>query len=130
MPECRRALLVLCGAICFAVAGPASGAGNSFDGDYAGTRSLTKGPSPPCPAKENVSVTISDGTLTFTDSAFRKFVMGFDPEPDGSFGSTYVDSAGATVDIRGRITGTSIEADVVNAPCEHHWHLEKKPPAQ
>ena len=127
-PKHRLIVWGVCGLICLAVAGPAPGAGNTFDGVYTGKRSLTKGPTPWCPVEENVSVTIHGDTLTFTDSALQNFVMGFDPQPDGSFSDISTNIGGAaTVVIRGRITGYSIEADVTeNDMCEHHWHLTRE----
>jgi hypothetical protein len=108
-----------------AIAGPAL-AENTFDGVYTGQRLLTKG-SPPCPVKDDVSVTIEGGALTFANSELQKFAMGFDPHPDGSFSQMYNDVGGADVVIRGHITGDTIEADVTNyaTRCEHHWHLTK-----
>jgi hypothetical protein len=29
--------------------------------------------------------------------------------------------------IHGRIVGNVLDAHVTNGPCEHHWHLTKKP---
>src|SRR5262249_54792617 len=95
-----------------------------------GNRPLTRCPnqlwSGRCPTQEDVSVTITDGILTFTNSALRNFAMGFEPHPDGSFSQMHVDIGGDVVDIRGRIVGDTLDADVANAPCEHHWHLQKK----
>ena len=73
--------------LCLAVAViPALGAEHTFDGVYTGKRSLTKGTvGPNCPAEENVSITIHGETLSFTNSALKKFVIGFDPHKDGSF---------------------------------------------
>jgi hypothetical protein len=90
---------------CFAVAGPASGTGNTFDGVYTGERLLTKGSHPPCAGEEDVSVTIEGDILTFTNRALKNFAISFDPHPDGSFKLTYVDIGGASVDIQGRIMG-------------------------
>ena len=61
-----------------AVAGiPALGAEHTFDGDYSGKRVLTKGSNPSCLAVDDVSVSIHDETVTFTNSALKKFVIGF-----------------------------------------------------
>jgi hypothetical protein len=123
----ERRLSVICGMICLAVAGSALHAENTFDGVYTGQRVLTKGSSPPCLVKEDVSVTISDGALSFTNSALQNFGMGFDPAPDGSFSEMYNDVGGGDVVFRGHITGDTIEADVTNyaTACEYHWHLKK-----
>ena len=114
--------------LCLAVAGsPALGAEHTFDGDYSGKRVLTKGSAgSDCPAEDDVSVTIHGETLTFTNSALKKFGIAFYPRQDGSFGSTYTDKGGDVVLIRGRIVGDVIDADVTNPPCEHHWHLKKQ----
>ena len=98
----------------------------SFDGTYLGKRVLTKGGGPSCPAQDDVSITITTGALTFTDSALKNYAIGFDPHPDGSFILAHVDMGGRVVDIHGRIAGNSLDADVTNAPCEYHWHAEKK----
>jgi hypothetical protein len=114
-----------------AVAGiSALAAEHNFDGVYTGKRLLTKGSAgPECPAKDDVSVTIHGETLTFTNSALKKYTMPFDPGPDGSFGQIHGDMGGDTVDYHGRIVGDIIDADVTNygtdPPCEYHWHLKK-----
>src|SRR5438067_1398260 len=110
----ERRLIVsgICGMICL-VAETALGAEHTFDGDYSGKRVLTKGSAGPnCPAEDNVSVTIHGETLTFTNSALKKFTQPFDPGPDGSFGQTYTDAGGAIVHYHGRIIGDVMDADV------------------
>ena len=64
-------------------------------------------------------------TLTFTDSRLRSFVLDFQPHKDGSFKEIYQGTGGATVLIEGRITGNTIEAEVSDSTCAHHWHLKK-----
>jgi hypothetical protein len=96
-----------------------------FDGVYNGNRVLTKGWGPSCSVEQDVSVTIHGETLTFTDSNLRNFTLGFYPLQDGSFSLIYVDAGRATVNIRGRIIGDIIEADVDNPPCGYHWHLKR-----
>jgi hypothetical protein len=109
-----------------AIAAPAAEAGSSFDGVYTGKRTLTKGPSQNCPAEESVSVTIHGDVLTFTNSQLQNYPIAFDPRPDGTFTVIHADIGGDIVDIRGRITGRVLNADVSNPPCEHHWRLERK----
>src|SRR6516165_9903263 len=65
-------------------------------------------------------------TLTFTNSALKKFTQPFYPGPDGSFGQTYTDEGGRAVHYHGRIVGDVIDADAENPPCEYHWHLKKQ----
>jgi hypothetical protein len=110
--------------ICLAVAGPVA-AEDMFDGVYTGKRVLTKGSGSQCPGEDNVSVTIHGETLTFTNSALKKFLISFYPHQDGSFSQISVDVDGDTVTIHGRITGSVLDADVTNPPCEYHWHLKK-----
>jgi hypothetical protein len=94
---------------------PALGAEHTFDGVYTGKRSLIKGTAGPrCPAEDNVSVTIHGATVTFTSSALRQFAIIFYPSQDGSFGETYQGEGGETVNIRGRVIGDVIEADVTD----------------
>jgi AraC-like DNA-binding protein len=121
------AVLPICMLIGLAVTEPALSAENAFDGAYTGKRVLTKGPTPQCVSSEDVSGTIAGGALTFTDSALRNYSIGFDPHPDGSFGEISTGSGGTGVLIQGRIVGGVPDADVSNGPCEHHWHLTKKP---
>ena len=126
-PEHRLMLSLIFGMICL-VAGPALSAEpeHKYDGVYTGKRSLTKGTaSATCPAEDDISVTITGETLTFTNSALKKYLMPFDPGPDGSFGQTHTDVGGAVVHYHGRIVGDLMEADVENPPCEYHWHLKK-----
>jgi hypothetical protein len=127
-PEYRRVLSAIGGIIYLAVTGPCSAAGNNFDGDYSGTRVLIEGRPPVCPATDDVSVTILGNTLTFSNSALKKFVISFSPDPDGSFKQIYEDSGGTSVLIQGRVTGDTLDADVTNEgnPCKHHWHLTKQ----
>jgi hypothetical protein len=80
-----------------AVIGPALGAERTFDGVYIGKRVLTKGSGPQCPVEDNVSVTIHGETAAFTDSSFQKFLMGFNPHPDGSFNQIPVGVGDAAV---------------------------------
>jgi hypothetical protein len=124
-PERRLAVSGICGIICLVVAGTALGAENTFDGVYTGTRVLTKGSGPQCPAEDSVSVTIHGETLTFTNSALKNFLIAFNPHQDGSFSQVYVDVGGDAVTIQDRIAGGVLDADVTNAPCEYHWHLKK-----
>jgi hypothetical protein len=83
-----------------------------------------------CPAEGDVSVTIHGETMSFTDSALKKFAISFYPGQDGSFGEIYQGEGGDTVNIRSRVIGNDIEADVTDyatdPPCEHHWHLKKE----
>jgi hypothetical protein len=123
----RLVILGICALIGLSVAEPALSAENAFDGAYSGKRVLTRGSSSACQSEEDVSVTIHDGALTFTDSAFRNFSIGFDPKQDGSFGEISTGMGGAAVVIEGRIVGSVLDADVTNGSCEHHWHLTKKP---
>jgi hypothetical protein len=99
---------------------------DSINGTYTGKRTLTKGNPAACTRDEGVSVTVSDGALRFTNSELKNYLIGFDPRPDGSFVQLSVDIEGDAVDIRGRIVGNVLDADVTNGPCVHHWHLEKK----
>jgi hypothetical protein len=125
----QRRLVVwgICALIGLAVAEPALSAENAFNGAYTGRRVLTKGETPQCVPSEDVSVTIEDNVLTFSDSALRNFSIGFDPHPDGAFGLISTAISGGAVLIQGHIVGNVLDADVTNGPCEHHWHLTKKP---
>ena len=124
----HRLIVAAASGLCLAVAGiPALGAEHNLDGVYSGNKVLTRGsPNPSCPAKDSVSITIDGGTLTFTDSASKKFAHAFYPRPDGSFGETYTDEGGAIVEYHGHIVGDVIDADVTNTPCVYHWHLKKE----
>jgi len=97
-----------------------------LDGVYTVNKLLTKGSSPSCSVEQDVSVTIHSETLTFTDSNLCNFVLSFYPRQDESFGDIYVDAGDATVNIRGRVIGDIIEADVDNPPCGYHWHLTRE----
>ena len=68
---------------------------HKYDGVYTGKRSLTKGTaSTTCLAEDDVSVTITGETLTFTDSELKNLTMPFYPGPDGSFGQTHTEEGG------------------------------------
>jgi len=126
-PECRLMFSLIFWMICL-VAGPALSAEpeHKYDGVYIGKRSLTKGTaSSTCPAEDDVSVTITGETLTFTNSALKNYIMLFEPGPDGSFGQTHTEEGGAVVHYHGCIIGDIMDADVQYPPCEYHWHLKK-----
>jgi len=125
--SCRLAAAAL--GLGVAVSGsPALGAEHTFDGAYSGKRVLTKGSAPTCPVEDDVSVTVHGETMTFTDQRLKKFAISFYPGQDGSFGETY--QGGDTVNIRGRMNGDVLDADVTDygtdPPCEYHWHLKKE----
>ena len=101
---------------------------DTFDGVYTGKRVLTKALSLNCEPSDDVSVTIQGGAVTFTNSVLRDFSITFNLHQDGSFGLVSAVIAGNAVQIRGRIVGDVLEADVSNGPCEHHWRLTKNPP--
>src|SRR6516225_7366345 len=119
----RLMLSLIFGTFCL-VAGPALSTEpeHKYDGVYTGKRSLTKGTaSTMYPAEDDVSVTITGETLTFSNSALKNYVMPFYPDPDGSFGQTEADEH-----YHGRIIGDVIDADSENPDCEYHWHLKKQ----
>jgi hypothetical protein len=120
----RPVVLAMFVVACFGSISP--GVAESFDGSYVGERSLTKGDPSACVDKDAVSVTIHDGTLTFTDSSAKNYTISFSPHSDGSFAEQSANIGGAVVDIRGRITGGVLDSDVTSAYCVHHWHLEKR----
>jgi hypothetical protein len=66
MPDRRHALPLTA---CIALAVPAFGAENSFDGTYTGERVLTVGDPATCVAKDAASATIQGDQLTFTPDA-------------------------------------------------------------
>ena len=127
----RRLMLSLTfGMICL-VARPALNAEpeHKYDGVYTGKRSLKKNEADTsCPAEDDVSVTITGETLTFTNSALKNYLMPFYPGPDGSFGQTHQDQGGDVVHYHGRIIGDVMDVDVETPEtpdCEYHWHLKK-----
>jgi len=125
----RWQLSVMCVVICLAIAGPSLGAGGSYDGTYTGKRVLTDGQaSNLCPAEDDVTVTIKGNVLKFTHSRLQDYEITFAPAADGAFGQIST-GGGITVDIQGRVTGDTLEADVNNIPtqCKYHWRLRKKP---
>ena len=125
MSKRGRVLSVICGIALLGLAAPPATLAGSFNGNYTGKRVLTKGDNPSCPAEDDVSVTIQDGTVTFTNSALNNFGIGFDLQPDGSFNEIDTEMGGAVVTIRGRIVGNTLDADVINGPCQYHWHLQR-----
>jgi hypothetical protein len=126
-PENRRALWALCVLVCVAVLGSSPRAEGQYDGTYTGKRVLIEGAAAnDCPAEDNVTVTIKGMLLKFTNSELA-YEMTLEPAADGSFHQTTV-SGGTTVNIQGRITQDTLDADVVNFGnrCKHHWHLTKQ----
>jgi hypothetical protein len=127
----QRALLVISGTLCLAVTGSSLGAEAPYEGAYAGKRVWMEGSRQSCPAEDDVTVTIKGSILRFTNSALQDFDITLEPGSDGSFAQTSV-RGGTTVSIRGRITGGTIDADIVNFAnqCKHHWHLTKQQPGR
>ena len=125
MSKHGRVLSVICGFALLSFATPPAAQPVSFDGTYTGKRVLTNGDKTFCPAEDNVSVTIKDDNLTFTDSNVKNYTIEFNPRPDGSFSELSANIGGTVVAIRGRINGNALDADVIGAHCQHHWHLEK-----
>ena len=119
------AVLWICG-ICLAGLEPASAAAGMFDGVYTGEKVVTKGPASRCSAEADVTVTIKSGTLRFAVGSNRpSIVIRFEPRPDGSFRRLSGSVEGSAGIIKGRIVGDVVDADVVNARCEFHWHVTK-----
>jgi hypothetical protein len=112
--------------VALALAVPAFGAENSFDGTYTGERVLTAGDPAACVAKDAASSTIKGDELTFTHSAVKDYTIRFSPRADGAFVQLSTDINGEVVDIRGHIGAGVLDADVTSASCAHHWHLEKQ----
>jgi hypothetical protein len=108
------------------IASASHGVAQSVDGTYVGERLRTKGDPSLCVDKDTVSVTIHDGTLTFTDSTTKDYTMGFSPHSDGSFVQLSGDISGAVVDMCGNIIAGVLDSDVTSADCVHHWHLKKR----
>ena len=123
MPSHRRALPLIA---CVVVAVPAFGAGNSFDGTYAGERVLTNGDPAACVAKDTVSIVIQGDKLTFTNSKVNGDTISFSPRADGSFSQISADVGGIVVDIRGHVGADVLDSDVTSSHCTHHWHVEKQ----
>jgi hypothetical protein len=123
MPNRRHALPLTA---CIALAVPALGAENSFDGTYTGERVLTAGDPAACVAKDAASATIQGDKLTFTNSAVKDYTIGFSPRADGAFVQLSANISGVVVDIRGQIGAGVLDADVTSASCAHHWNLEKQ----
>jgi hypothetical protein len=122
MPTRRRALPLT--AACIALAVPAFGAENSFDGTYTGERVLTVG-DPATLRGHAASATIQGDQLTFTHSAEKGYTIGFSPRADGTFVQLSANTRGVAVNIRGHIGAGVLDADATSASCTHHGHLEK-----
>ena len=125
-PERRLMLSLMFGIFCL-VAGPALSAEpeHKYDGVYTGKRSLTKGTaSTSCPAEDDVSVTITGETMTFTTSAFKSILCLFILAPTDP-SQTFNHQGHSVVQYHGLIIGDVMDADIENPPCEYHWHLKK-----
>jgi hypothetical protein len=119
------AVLWICG-ICLAGLGSASAAAHMFDGVYTGKRVVTKGPASRCSAEADVTITIKSGTVRFAVGSNRSsIVIRFEPRPDGSFRRLSRGIDGSAGIVKGRIVGDVVDADVINARCEFHWHVTK-----
>jgi hypothetical protein len=108
--------LAVCSEAVIGIAAPVVRAGASYDGEYTRKRVLTKGPADDCPADENVSVTINGDVLTFINSQLQNYAIGFYPKADGTFTITHVDADGNSSEIKGRVDGGVIAADVDTPP--------------
>jgi hypothetical protein len=92
-----------------AVTNPSLGADKPFDGNYSGTRTLTKGSEASCPKKEEMSITVQDGSFTFTSSNSQAVLSIIQIASNGSFSNIYEGGAGSWY-IKGQITGGALEA--------------------
>jgi hypothetical protein len=122
---CRTALLACC-AIGVAVTGPTLGADNPFDGNYTGTRTLTKGSYETCAKMEEISITVQDGRFTFAASNSQAVLSIIQIASDGSFSSIHEGGDTGPWNIMGKITGGVLEAEADSSVCFHHWSLKKK----
>ena len=123
MPRSRHALPLIA---CMALATPAFGAENSYDGTYTGERVLTKGDPAACMAKDPVTIVIHGNQLTFTNSRAKDYTMSFTPEADGTFEQLSANIGGDVVSIKGHVGAGVLDSDVSSEHCTHHWHLEKQ----
>jgi hypothetical protein len=119
-----RALIIA--GLGFALAGPAVSAG-SFDGTYRGAQSVTLNNN----SSDCVNIKQDNIVLTVTDNKFVRHwgvaTIPVEVAPDGTF------SAGVVVSnrplrqaqIKGKISGSNLEADIGTGLCAAHLSLKK-----
>ncbi len=119
-----RALIIA--GLGFAVAGPALSAG-SFDGTYRGTESVTLTNN----SSDCLSIKQDHMAVTVTDNKFVRHwgiaTLPVEIAPDGTFSSSVVVSNRPLrqAQIKGKITGGNLEADVGTDLCAGHMSLKK-----
>lgn len=119
-----RALIIA--GLGFAVAGPALSAGN-FDGTYRGTESVTLTNN----SSDCLSIKQDHMAVTVTDNKFVRHwgiaTLPVEIAPDGTFSSSVVVSNRPLrqAQIKGKITGGNLEADVGTDLCAGHMSLKK-----
>jgi hypothetical protein len=118
-------LLIIAG-LGLAFAGPAVSAG-SFDGTYRGAETVTQTNN----SSECLSIKQDHMALTVTDNKFVRHwgvaTLPVEIAPDGTFSSSVVVSNRPLrqAQIKGKITGGDLEADVGTELCAGHMSLKK-----
>jgi hypothetical protein len=109
-----------------ALAFPAAAAG-SFDGTYKGTQRVTRSNN-----SQACDSLTKDMVLVVRDNHFNRgwyeTVIGIDVTPDGTFHQTQMITVGrrqAVVQVNGKISGASFEADIGTDACTAHLSLTK-----
>jgi len=106
---------------------PAAIAAAPNDGTYHGAIQLMRGETPPCARTGTPRVmTITNNQLTYMHFGDMKFSP--DVGPDGSFsGRAFRSTAarGGSYDLKGRVSGGHIEADLSNSQCTYHMSLTR-----
>jgi hypothetical protein len=119
-----RALIIA--GLGLAVAGPAVSAG-SFDGTYRGAQSVTLNNN----SSDCANIKQDNMALTVTDNKFVRHwgvaTLPVDVAPDGSFSSSVVVSNRPLrqAQIKGKIAGGNLEADIGTDLCAAHLSLKK-----
>jgi hypothetical protein len=106
-------------------------AAGPFDGTYTSTRAKVPGSGSTCPVSSSDTITIAGDKLTYRMINRLNQILATvvaDVSADGSFKATAslrLVSMPIPVELIGKVTGSSIEADIRHQWCRHHLSLKK-----
>ncbi len=120
--------LIRCGVVIGAVAlSFAAFAAGTFDGTYAGIARLGAGNNGSVCKSFSASISVADGHLTYAHSTYA--LIHADVAADGSFSGSGILKGSrppGEEQLKGKISGGSLEADATSVNCAFHLSLTKQ----
>ena len=125
MPHSHRVLLFVTTLIACEPAPTPGVVSSQFDGTYVGSIHSTGNSPPKCFTAPSAQIVIRDGELEYSyfggTAIFHTMVR-----EDGSFESwAYHHGTGQSINLQGKVSLASIEADTSNSICSNHLSLQR-----